>query len=148
MDVRAHGARSETRVTELLDDPFVAGVAGHLGPRGGERRDAERRHRDTPGSSRLDGRPPGRADLGGEVREVRGGVGVRLHHVPEQLGLEVVGAGATLLGRVPVAAQHVGRQADQLTGAGVDEEELLLHPDLAHPPILPGRRLRHTIGAP
>ena len=56
--------------------------------------------------------------------------------------------GPPCVGRVPVAAQHVGREADQLTGLGVDEEELLLHPDLAHAPILPGTRWRHTIGAP
>ena len=73
---------------------------------------------------------------------------MRLQHVPEQLGVEVLGGRAAVACRVPVASQHMGRETDQLTGLGVDEEEFLLHPDLAHAPILPGHPPRHTIGAP
>ena len=41
-------------------------------------------------------------------------------------------------GALVVGPEHAGRDADHLAGPGLDEQQLLLDPDLAHAPILPG----------
>ena len=142
MHVEAAGAAAVGHLAEGLDDRAVARVVGdqQVGLERG-RQGAAGRQRETFSRREPGGLPPQLAQHRPERGDVGGRLGLRLDLVPEQLGLDLVGA-------APHPPQHPGRVGGGGAGLGVDEEQLLLHPHLAtfHDPTL-GRVARSEGGA-